>query len=160
LDDLGFLDERTLAVHLVQATEKGITLLKERMVKPVLCPSSNLHLLGRLPMIKEMLLQGLKPSLGTDSPASGASLNLFHEMELLLDAGIKESAVFEMATRNGAEALDLSHDFGRLEEGASPYLITVSLSREESSPLKDVIRQGARGLIRWAVFPNSENRMP
>lgn len=156
LEKLGCLDERLLAVHLVEADPGELDLLARRGVTPCLCPSSNLHLLGRLPPVAAMLRAGLEPALGTDSLASGRSLNLFQEMEILLEQGTNPETVLRMGTLNGAEALRLPGDFGRIERGGKPLLIVLPfVGRSDEEPAARAIRAGASGKI----FPLVENRL-
>lgn len=154
LDHLGFLTEHTIAVHLVEAGADDFALLEKKGVKPCLCPTSNLHLTGKLPAVQAMLDSGLKPCLGTDGAVSGASFNLFKEMEVLLDAGIDADAVLAMATVNGAEALGLGLDFGRLEEGGAPALLNVACEGKNKNPLESVLRSGAQGWMTWVIRPD------
>jgi 5-methylthioadenosine/S-adenosylhomocysteine deaminase len=154
LDELGILGKRTLAVHLVETEDHELDLLKKRGVTPCLCPSSNRHLLGRLPPVKAMLDKGLSPCLGTDSPASGQSLNLFGEMEILLDAGVDAADVLAMATLNGARALGLPAGVGRIEEGTNPALLCLPHDpQSDEPPLEAAIRKGAKGWVSWILTP-------
>jgi len=145
---LGFLTSKTLAVHLVQADEEDLHTIKIRDAIPVICPSSNLYLTGKLPMVSKMIEMDLKPCLGTDSPASGDSLNLFNEMKILIENGIKENAVLKMATINGAGALDLDRRFGRIEPGVETDLLILPIEPDEP-PLRSAISAGAKGLASW-----------
>ncbi|MCG8568452.1 MAG: amidohydrolase family protein, partial [Desulfobacterales bacterium] len=83
LDELGILDERTLAVHLLQLQQGDLDILARRSCAICLCPRSNVNLHGRLPRVDEMLKAGLKPALGTDSLASCESLKIRDEMAYL-----------------------------------------------------------------------------
>jgi cytosine/adenosine deaminase-related metal-dependent hydrolase len=165
VDELGCLNERLIAVHLAQAGSAEIALLARRGVRPCLCPSSNLHLTGALPLVDEMIAAGLRPALGTDSTASGQSLNLFGEMEILLDRGVGAAIILKMATLHGAEALRLSDDYGRIVKGKRPPLIHVSFDelieksrrpeevRRPEDAAASAIRNGANGRIAWISQP-------
>jgi cytosine/adenosine deaminase-related metal-dependent hydrolase len=156
LNQLNFLHEGLIAVHLVQAGAKDLALLKEKGVIPCLCPSSNLHLTGRLPPVDQMLKMGLKPCLGTDSPASGDSMNLFNELAILLDAGVAAAEVLEMATLNGANALNLPPHFGRIEPGIAPSLIQLTCEPAPGEdPLVCALRAGAQGWLSWLTRPRN-----
>ena len=152
LDHLGFLHENTLAVHLVEVGEEEIRLLAERGVTPCLCPTSNLHLAGRLPPVKEMLEAGLSPCLGTDSTASGESPILFREMEVLLDAGVEVEQVMRMATASGADALGLEPGAGRITPGAHASILRLPLDGG-GPPLEQAVRNGAKGWVQWVLSP-------
>jgi cytosine/adenosine deaminase-related metal-dependent hydrolase len=130
METLGCLDERLVAVHLVQIDDDDIDLLARRGVRPCLCPSSNLHIAGRLPPAAAMLAAGLRPALGTDSPVSSEGFDLFREMEILLDAGLDAAILLSMATLHGAEALRLEADLGRIEKGRQPALIHLAFETE------------------------------
>ncbi len=133
VDSLGCLDERLIAVHCVEATADDFELLARRGVRPCVCPSSNLHLRGKLPDLDAMSAAGLEPCLGTDSTASGESLNLFREMEILLDARVDPAIILKMATEFGAAALRLGADFGRIEKGNRPALIHLACEFDRSA---------------------------
>ncbi len=150
-DSIGCLDDGLIAVHLVQTGAKEIALLARRGVRPCLCPSSNLHLAGRLPPASAMLEAGLRPALGTDSPASADSLNLFREMEILLDSGVEADTILKMATLFGAEALRLGAAFGRIEKGNSPALIHLAFDDSAGAdPAAAMIRAGTDRIERSA----------
>lgn len=124
-DTLGLLDDATLAVHLVYADKNDIGLLADRHVKVCLCPQSNMSLHGRLPDLPAMLNAGIKPCLGTDSPASNPDASIWAEMAFLVKSfpGIASSEVLAMATCNGAAALGLGDLLGRLKPGFMADLI-------------------------------------
>ncbi len=150
VDSLGCLDERLIAVHCVQAETDDLALLARRGVTPCVCPSSNLHLCGTLPDLDAMLAAGLEPCLGTDSPASAASLNLFEEMEILLDACVDPAIILKMATEFGAAALRLGADHGQIEKGNRPALIHLACEfdgrarKDAAAAAAALIRSGAR----------------
>jgi cytosine/adenosine deaminase-related metal-dependent hydrolase len=154
LEELKFLSEQTVAVHLTQATEKDLKKLKELGVTPCICPSSNQHLVGKLPPVRAMIDLGMKPCLGTDSPASGESLSLFREMEILLDEGLPAEIVLAMGTRYGQEALQLPADYGCLEQGSNAALLAIPLDMNDcEDPLESALRAGAKGCGTWVVTP-------
>lgn len=76
---LGFLQLPTLLVHLAVATRGEIKAVARSGRHVVLCPKSNLNIDGHLPPVGEMLSEGLRPALGTDSIASNDSLDVFQE---------------------------------------------------------------------------------
>ncbi len=167
LDRLGFLDNNTIAVHLVEADDHDLAVLKKRGATPCLCPSSNIHLSGRLPLAGKMLSAGLRPCLGTDSPASGKSLNLFHEIEILMQsksragAGVSAESALEMATINGADALGLAGGQGRLEPGTRPALLCLPCDPTPGEdPLEAALSAGAEGRARWLIEPRNMKKTP
>ena len=88
-----------------------------------------------LQLTKMMHDRGVKILSGTDIPnfelVPGESLH--HELELLVEAGINTSDVIEIATKNGAEALDLMNQTGNLEPGKQADILILS-----ANPLEDI----------------------
>jgi len=112
----GILDKKTIAVHLLYATEKDIKTLADTGTRISLCPRSNFNLHKRLPPLEKILKAGIKPSLGTDSLASVESLSLFDEMAYTASSfpGVPPEVIFDMGTINGAAALGLDKRSGSL----------------------------------------------
>ena len=88
-----------------------------------------------LQLTKMMHDRGVKILSGTDIPnfelVPGESLH--HELELLVEAGINTSDVIKIATRNGAEALDLMNQTGTIEPGKQADIIILS-----ANPIEDI----------------------
>jgi imidazolonepropionase-like amidohydrolase len=88
-----------------------------------------------LQLTKMMHDRGIKILAGTDIPnfelAPGESLH--HELKLLVEAGINTSNVIKIATRNGAEALDLMNQTGTIELGKQADILILS-----ANPIEDI----------------------
>ena len=88
-----------------------------------------------LQLTKMMHDRGVKILSGTDIPnfelVAGESLH--HELELLVEAGINTSEVIKIATRNGAEALDLINQTGTIEPGKQADILILS-----ANPIEDI----------------------
>lgn len=88
-----------------------------------------------LQLTKMMHDKGVKIISGTNIPnfelIPGESLH--HELELLVDAGINTSDVIIIATRNGAEALDLMNQTGTIEPGKQADILILS-----ANPVEDI----------------------
>ena len=88
-----------------------------------------------LQLTKMMYNNGVPILSGTDIPnfdlVPGASLH--HELELLVEAGIPPLEVIKIATRNGAQALDIEEDVGTIEPGKQADMIVLS-----ENPLDDI----------------------
>jgi imidazolonepropionase-like amidohydrolase len=88
-----------------------------------------------LQLTKMMQDRGVKILSGTDIPnfelAPGESLH--HELELLVEAGINTSDVIKIATRNGAEALDMMNQTGTIELGKQADILILP-----ASPIEDI----------------------
>ncbi|KXS40355.1 MAG: amidohydrolase [Candidatus Frackibacter sp. T328-2] len=146
LDDLGVLNDRLLAVHVVQTNDEDLELLRENGVKVAHCPKSNAKLGNGIANLPAMLEQGLEVGLGTDSAASNNSLDLFSEMEfgLLLHRAKQRDAevltakeVVEMATIKGARILGLEDEVGTLEIGKKADLTAVRIDNLANQPIYD-----------------------
>ena len=88
-----------------------------------------------LQLTKMMHDKGIKILSGTDIPnfdlVTGESLH--HELELLVEAGINISDVIKIATKNGAEALDLINHTGTIELGKEADILILS-----ANPVTDI----------------------
>lgn len=84
LERLGLLDKVAL-VHCTLTRGEDLDLLAERGTPVVLCPSSNLHITGTLPDLPGMVARGIPLALGTDSTASGQSLDVMGEVRILAE---------------------------------------------------------------------------
>jgi 5-methylthioadenosine/S-adenosylhomocysteine deaminase len=144
LEKIGFLSERGIAAHCVWLTINEIRTLSKRGVSAVHCPVSNMKLAsGGSAPLPEMVENGLTVSLGTDSPLSNNSLDMFEEMKfcsLLHKASrwdatvVPAQEVLDMATVNGARALGVEDNLGSIEVGKKADLIVVDMKRAKSAP--------------------------
>jgi cytosine/adenosine deaminase-related metal-dependent hydrolase len=129
LDSLGLLDGTTLAVHLVHADSRDLSLLEKRGTPMCVCPRSNQALHGCLPDVAGLLAAGPPVALGTDSLASVSSLNLFDEMAFLASAApqLEPARILAMATIGGAAALGLDREWGALAPGRRARFLYIPL---------------------------------
>jgi len=129
LDALGFWDERTLAVHAVQAAESDLAILASRGVTLVTCPRSNAWVGAGVPPVEAFYRSGLRVAVGTDSLASVEDLNLFAELAALrrIAPSVRSSDLLRSATLAGAEALGFGGTHGAIEPGRRAALISVSV---------------------------------
>jgi imidazolonepropionase-like amidohydrolase len=88
-----------------------------------------------LQLTKMLYDNGVTILSGSDIPnfdlVPGASLH--HELELLVEAGISPLEVIKIATRNGAQALDIEKDVGTIEPGKQADIMILS-----DNPLDDI----------------------
>lgn len=149
LDRLGLLDENTLAVHLTQAEEDDLTILRRSGTRIAVCPRSNQFITGALPPIPAMLRLGLEPALGTDSLASNQDLSLWGELEAVARnfPEIPPEAIIRMATVNGASALHLADRAGDLAPGKKPRMFYLPLAPVRQEELAEaLVHSGGAGL--------------
>jgi cytosine/adenosine deaminase-related metal-dependent hydrolase len=129
LDESGFLDARTLAIHGVQMTNEDLERLAARGATLVTCPRSNFHTGAGAPPIEEFYASGVPVAVGTDSLASTPDLNVFAELATMraLAPTVPARQLLDSATRQGARALGFDAEFGTIEPGKSARLIAVDV---------------------------------
>jgi cytosine/adenosine deaminase-related metal-dependent hydrolase len=137
LENLGVLDENTIAVHLIHADEKDFEILLRHNVRVCLCLRSNFNLHNMMPDITGMLKAGIKPCLGTDSLASAESLSIFDEMAFVSKSfpSIPPAEILAMATVNGASSLGFGEMFGSLTPGKRAAFVYVPVDVSSKSGL-------------------------
>ncbi len=148
LESLGLFNGRTLAAHVVWASEADLAILAKRGVGVAHCPSSNMKLASGVAPVERMLALNIAAGLGPDGPAgSNNDFNLFEEMDLAAKLqkvtsgnpqALPARRAVEMATIFGARALGLHASIGSLEPGKRADLITVRLDAPHAMPLFDV----------------------
>lgn len=144
LDALGVLDEHVIAAHCVALTENDMVIMKRRGVKVAHNPISNLKLASGVSPVPKMLEKGLTVSLGTDSPCSNNTADMFEVMKItaLLHKGVNGNPtlmpaekVLEMATIEGARALSWENEIGSIETGKKADLVIVDLKKPHLCPM-------------------------
>jgi 5-methylthioadenosine/S-adenosylhomocysteine deaminase len=148
LDSLGVLDKHVIAAHCVALTDRDITIMKQRKVKASHNPISNLKLASGISPIPKMLRKGVTVSLGTDSPCSNNTADMFETMKAtaLLHKGVNKNPtltpakqVLAMATIEGAKALSWENEIGSIEIGKKADLIIVDFNKPHLCPLYNEI---------------------
>jgi cytosine/adenosine deaminase-related metal-dependent hydrolase len=107
---------RTMLVHNTFATAEDIALAARKGLYWCFCPAANLYIEGHLPDYS--LFKNLPENIcfGTDSLASNHQLDLVAEANLVLKSKhpFTLEHILQALTNNGAAALNLEKDFGRL----------------------------------------------
>jgi len=144
LDSLGVLDKHVIAAHCVALTDKDIEIMNYKKVKASHNPISNLKLASGISPISKMLNKGITVSLGTDSPCSNNTADMFEVMKAaaILHKGIARNPtimpaeqVLEMATMEGAKALLWENEIGSIEIGKKADLAIINLKNPHLCPL-------------------------
>ena len=160
LNNLGFLSNRLIAVHMTQMLPEEISLIAEKSVHVVHCPESNMKLGSGFAPIAEMLKQGVNVALGTDGAASNNDLDMFGEMRTaaFIAKGytgdptvLPAEEILKMATLNGAKALGLDQEIGSLEPGKSADIISIDLNSFLLQPVYNPISHLVYALDRQQV---------
>lgn len=133
--DIGFLGANACIAHCIHLEDGDMERLKSSNTRVLHCPGSNLKLASGIARVPEMLEQGICVSLGADGPPCNNLLDMFREMYLASviqkpingPTSMPAKTVFEMATIQGAKALGLENEIGRIKEGMKADLIMLDL---------------------------------
>jgi cytosine/adenosine deaminase-related metal-dependent hydrolase len=131
-DDLGVLDQTTLASQCVQLSPAEIAIVGRRSIRVTTMPLSNCEVGGGFAPVPEMRSAGATVGLGTDGYVANffASLRgafLVHKARLLDPGAMPARVVWQMATGDGAEALALGGTIGTIKSGNQADLIAIDL---------------------------------
>ncbi len=131
-DDLGILDETTLASQCVQLSPNEVRIVGERGIRVTTMPLSNCEVGGGFAPVPEMRKAGAMVGLGTDGYVANyfASLRgafLVHKARLLNPGTMPARDVWQMATSDGSKTLALDTVIGSLEIGKQADLIAIDL---------------------------------
>lgn len=147
LSKIGFLNNRTIAAHVVFANDEEINILKTAGVGVAHNPQSNMKLASGVAPIPSMLLKDLPVGLGTDGAASNNDLDLWEEIDTAaklhkLSSGdpkaVNAEQAFEMATIRGARALHLEKSIGSIEVGKLADLAIADFDSLHQTPYFNV----------------------
>jgi cytosine/adenosine deaminase-related metal-dependent hydrolase len=142
----GLLEPRVLAAHCVKVDDEEIELLARHDVAVAHCPRSNAVLGCGIAPLRELLDAGVRVGLGTDSPASTPSFDVFEEMRTAVYAAraraerpdaLSAEKALELATLRAARALGLGDEVGSLAPGKRADLAVVSLAGSPYLPWED-----------------------
>jgi 5-methylthioadenosine/S-adenosylhomocysteine deaminase len=146
LAERGLLDGRVVAAHCVTVDEEEIELLARHDVAVAHCPRSNAYLGCGVAPLAELLAAGLRVGLGTDSPASTPSFDVFDELRAAVGAArararspeaFSAAQALELATLGSARALGLDGEVGSLTPGKQADLAVVCLAGTPFLPWED-----------------------
>lgn len=93
-----------------------------------LCPRANQYIERALPPVNELLQQGIKLTIGTDSLASNWDLDMLAEMHALMSISNRQfdwTDVLNWATLQGATVLGCAQQYGSFSVGKSPGVVQV-----------------------------------
>ncbi len=145
LHEVGLTGPDVLLAHCVWTDEAERELLAETGTNVVHCPSANMKLASGTAPIEEYWNRGITVALGNDGPPCNNTLDPFTEMrqasllakvDSLDPTALPASHLFEMATRNGAQAAGFDK-VGRLEPGWKADIIGLSTASSRATPVHD-----------------------
>jgi cytosine/adenosine deaminase-related metal-dependent hydrolase len=135
-----------LCAHCVEVNEEEIALLAERNVPVVHCPRSNALLGCGIAPVAELRAADIRVGLGTDSPASTPSFDMFEEMRTAIymarartkrPEALLATDALRMATLDAARSLRIEDQVGTLTPGKRADLTVVSLAGSPYHPVED-----------------------
>ncbi len=129
--ETGLLDLGMLAAHCVHLSDEEIEIIKAKKVRVAHNPGSNMKLASGICPATKLLSEGVTVALGTDGASSNNNLDMLEEIRLaallakvdtLNPLAVPAAQAIQMATENGAKALNLAN-VGRLEEGCKADIV-------------------------------------
>jgi cytosine/adenosine deaminase-related metal-dependent hydrolase len=135
-----------LCAHCVEVNDEEVALLAERNVPIAHCPRSNALLGCGIAPVTELREADVRVGLGTDSPASAPSFDMFEEMRTAIymarartkrPEALLAADALRMATLDAARALRLEGQVGTLTPGKRADLTVVSLAGSPYHPVED-----------------------
>lgn len=146
LDEIGFLRKDVLIAHAIYLSDEDLKILRDRDVSVAYNPVSNMKLASGAARIEEMMRLGIRVGLGTDGPGSNNTLDILQDLKIaaLLQklrymdpSSLPAEKAVRMATRGGAEALNLDHLIGSIEPGKRADIIVLDTRRARYLPLRN-----------------------
>ncbi len=165
LDEIGYLDERLIAVHLTDATDEETRYAAQKGVSMVLCSGSIGIIDGVVPPSVVFQENGGYVALGTDQAAGNNCNQIINEMKLTaLFNKIKYKnpevmpawKVLRMATIEGAKAIGMDKYIGSIETGKKADIIFIDLNAKTMMP---VIREPVRNHVPNLVYSARGNEI-
>ncbi len=165
LDEIGYLNDRLIAVHLTDATEDEARYAAQKGASMVLCSGSIGIIDGVVPPSVAFQEGGGYVALGTDQAAGNNCNQIINEMKLTaLFNKIKYRdpekmpawKVLRMATIEGAKAMGLDKYVGSIEEGKKADIIFIDLNSKTMMP---VIRKPVRNHVPNLVYSARGNEI-
>jgi 5-methylthioadenosine/S-adenosylhomocysteine deaminase len=137
LEELGLLSSSFTAMNPFHMTQSDINIMKKYKMHVVHTPSLNIMSKNIQCNTKLFLKNNIKVSLGTGEHTMGRGINLFNEMRLAsilsrLNTNksdhLTQAELLGLITNNGAEALGLDFNVGKLKPKYSADLISIKIN--------------------------------
>jgi 5-methylthioadenosine/S-adenosylhomocysteine deaminase len=147
VEKIGFLSDKVIAAHVIQANEAELEILKRIGVGIAHNPQSNMKLAAGIAPVPMMLKMNLRLGLGTDGAASNNDLSLWEEMDTAAKLHkvfskdpkvVSAEEAFMMGTIGGARALHLENLIGSLETGKRADIVIVDFDSLNQTPSYNV----------------------
>ncbi|KAI4440322.1 Atrazine chlorohydrolase [Schaedlerella arabinosiphila] len=158
LEEVGYLDEQLMAVHLTEATEEETRFLAGRGAGMVLCSGSIAIIDGIVPPAAAFLEVSGRLALGSDQAPGNNCNNMFNEMKFTAILNKCKSGnpsifpawkVLRMATIEAARAIGLGEETGSIEVGKKADIIMVDFTQPCLAP---IIHYPVRNIVPNLVY--------
>lgn len=155
LDSVGILRRNTILAHCVHLTSHDMELIQKRQAVIAHNPCSNAKLASGICELDKLLKHGCRVTIGTDGCSSNNNLSMLEEMKfaaLLAKVSTSDptaanaNMIYQLATRNGAEAFDINA--GGIAVGKLADCILVNIKHHRLT--------GGDNLISHLVYSASE----
>jgi len=136
----------TVAAHCVDLDPEEIELLASLDVAVAHCPRSNGYLGCGIAPLASLLAAGIRVGIGTDSPASAPSFDMFEELRSAVvcararerdPRALSATKALELATLGSASALGIANEVGSLLPGKRADIAIVALDETSHLPWED-----------------------
>ncbi|WP_082734027.1 amidohydrolase [Polycladidibacter hongkongensis] len=144
MNEIGALNDKLIAAHVINADDADIALLKANDVGIAHNMSANIKSAKGVSPALKMFDEGLRIGLGTDGPMSGNTLSTLDEFNQVAKvhklankdrAAMPPIKVVEMATIGAARALHMEEQIGSLEVGKQADIIIIDTKAPNMVPI-------------------------
>jgi 5-methylthioadenosine/S-adenosylhomocysteine deaminase len=134
LYELGALGPSTQLAHVIWVDDKEIKLLAQTGTSVIHCPYTNCKITDGISPMYKMQKAGVNITFGCDGGASSSNYDILSEARLgsmlqkvfsMDEKAFNAPSAYDMLTVNGARALNLEREIGRIEEGYKADIITL-----------------------------------
>jgi len=134
LNDLGALGPTTQLAHVIWVNDEEIELLAQTGTSVIHCPYTNCKVTDGISPMYKMQKMGVNVTIGCDGGASSSNYDILSEARLgsmlqkvfsMEEKAFDALSVYDMLTVNGARALNLEDEIGRIKEGYKADMIVL-----------------------------------
>ncbi len=165
LEEIGYLDDRLITVHLTEATPEETAVVAKSGASMIYCSGSIGIIDGLVPPILEFLEAGGVAALGSDQAPGNNNNNMFNEMKfaaILNKVKKSDPTVFpaplalRLATIEAAKAIGLEDEIGSLRRGKKADMIIIDLQHPNLTP---IITSPIRNIVPNLVYAGRGNEV-
>ncbi|OIJ11664.1 amidohydrolase [Anaerobacillus arseniciselenatis] len=165
LQDINYLDDRLITVHLTEATDEETAIVAKSGASMIYCAGSIGIIDGLVPPVMQFIEAGGVAGLGSDQAPGNNNNNMFNEMKfaaILNKVKRSDPTVFpaplalRLATIEAAKSIGLDHEVGSLKKGKKADVIIVDLQHPNLSP---IITSPIRNIVPNLVYSARGNEV-